>query len=119
MTNKRKPGETSRLGPMQAGSSSGARPSAFDDFAKAIIKVDGKGKETQPMASSSSSRGAQNPLRPTPRPTYDGEVALPVGDAQPMAAEESSESGNTVFYEDTNTQFHGCGGAAAAGGGGK
>ena len=31
-----------------------------------------------------------------------------------MAADESSESGNTVFYEDPNTQFHGCGGAAAA-----
>ena len=31
-----------------------------------------------------------------------------------MAADESSESGNTVFYEDPSTQFHGCGGAAAA-----
>ena len=31
-----------------------------------------------------------------------------------MAADESSESGNTVFYEDSSTQFHGCGGVAAA-----
>ena len=53
-------------------------------------------------------------MRPAPGSTYDGGVALPTTDVQPMAAEESSESGNTVFYEDPNTQFHGCGGAAAA-----
>ena len=41
-------------------------------------------------------------------------MALPTGGVQQMAADESSESGNSVFYEDPSTQFHGCGGAAAA-----
>ena len=66
-----------------------------------------------PMASSSS-RGMQTSLRPAPDSTYNGGILLPTIDVQPMAADGSSESGNTVFYEDLNTQFHGCGGAAAA-----
>ena len=63
---------------------------------------------------SSSSQGTRTALRPAQGSTYDGGVALPTTDEQPMAADESSESGNTAFYEDPNTQFHDCGGAAAA-----
>ena len=55
-------------------------------------------------SAASSSQGPQNILLPTQT----------TGGIQPMAADESSESGNTVFYEDPSTQFHGCGGAAAA-----
>ena len=63
MTKETKTGRASRQITMQAGSSSWARPSAFDDFAKAIVNVVGKGKEAKPMASSSS-QGMRFDLRP-------------------------------------------------------
>ena len=66
------------------------------------------------QSEASSSQGPQTILLPTSSSMAGGGVALPTRGTQPMAADESSESGNTVFYEVPSTQFHGWGGAAAA-----
>ena len=112
MTSKSKTGAQGRQAPWQAGSSTGCITGAFNFVTKAMPQIGGNAGAGQ--SSASSSQGPRTILLPTSSSAAGGGVALPTGGIQPMAADESSESGNTVFYEDPSTQFPGCGGAAAA-----
>ena len=112
MTSKGKTGAQGRQAPWQAGSSTGCISGAFNLVTKAMPKIGGNAGAGQSAAS--SSQGPQTVLLPTSSSATGGRVTLPTGGVQPMAADESSESGNTVFYEDPSTQFHGCGGDAVA-----
>ena len=101
-----------RQAPRQAEASTGCITGAYNLVTKAMPKIGGNAATGQSAAS--SAQGPQTILLPTSSPAASGRVALPTGGVQSMAADESSESGNTDFYEDPSTQFHGCGGAAAA-----
>ena len=95
MTSKGQTGARSRNARWKAGSSTGCMSGAINLVTKAMPKIVGNAG-AEPSAASSS-QGPRNILLPTQT----------TGGIQPTAAEESSESGNTVFYEDPSTQFHG------------
>ena len=112
MTSKGQADARNRHDRWKAGSSAGCMSGAINLVTKAMPKIGGNVGARSSAAS--SSQGPQIVLLPTSKTPESRRLAQPVGGTQPMAADESSESGNTVFYEDPNTQFHGCGSAAAA-----
>ena len=94
MTSKGKTGAQGRQAPWQAGSSTGCISGSFNLVTKAMPKIGGDARAG--MSAASSSQGPQTVLLPTSASATSG-VALPTSGVQPMAADESSESGNTVF----------------------
>ena len=111
MTSKGQTGARSRQARWKAGSSTGCMSGAINLVTKAMPKIGGNAG-AEPSAASSS-QGPQNIVLPTSMTAEGRSLARPRGGIQPIAADESSEPGNTVFYEDPSTQFHGCGGATA------
>ena len=95
MTNNGKPGTQGRQAPRQAEAATGCITGAYNLVTKAMPKIGGNAGAGQSAAS--SSQGPQTILLPTSSSAASGRVALPTSGDQPMAADESSESGNTVF----------------------
>ena len=63
-------------------------------------------------STASSSQGPQAPLLPTMSAAPRERAKQQSQDHQPMAADQSSDSGNTIPYEDQNKRIHGGGGDA-------
>ena len=90
--------------------------------AGAKAKAPNRGEQAMPnltasagmgRSTASSSQGPQAPVLPTMSATPREQTKQQSHDHQPMAAEQSSDSGNTIPYEDQNEPVHEGGGDAA------
>ena len=88
-----------------------AKAKAFDLMKQAmpsLMTFAGMGR-----SAASSSQGPQTPLLPMMSAAPREQATKQSQDHQPMAADQSSDSGNTIPYKDQNKQVHGGGGDAA------